>query len=73
MFTHTYTHTYAHTHAHSIGGATGYRASELTGLSDGSTLVVGGKEVEVATCIYTVLFATATSSTQCSLKPRLRQ
>ena len=35
----------------SIGGATGYRVSEVTGLMEGSTLIVGGKEVEV--CGYT--------------------
>ena len=31
----------------SIGKGSGYKRSELSGLSDGSTLVVGGKELEV--------------------------
>ena len=31
----------------SIGKGTGYRNSELSGLVEGSTLVVGGKEIEV--------------------------
>ena len=30
-----------------IGKCTGYKLSELSGLSEGSTLVVGGKEIEV--------------------------
>ena len=32
---------------HSIGRGTGYKTSELSGLVEGSTLIVGGKEVEV--------------------------
>ena len=38
----------------SIGKGTGYKRSELSALSDGSTLVVGGKELEVCPryCIY---------------------
>ena len=30
-----------------IGKATGYKLSELSGLVEGSTLVVGGKQIEV--------------------------
>lgn len=38
---------------YSIGGATGYRLSEVSGLTEGSTLIVGGKEVEVSTHTHT--------------------
>ena len=31
----------------SIGKGLGYKRSELAGLDDGSTLVIGGKEIEV--------------------------
>ena len=30
-----------------IGKATGYKLSELSGLVEGSTLVIGGKQIEV--------------------------
>ena len=47
----------------SIGGATGYRVSELTGLTEGSTLIVGGKEVEVQYLThYTLSVETLTNS-----------
>ncbi len=36
----------------SIGGASGYRASEVTGLMEESTLAVGGKEVEVRNYVH---------------------
>ena len=32
----------------SIARGTGYRSSELTGLVEGSTLVIGGKQIEVS-------------------------
>ena len=32
---------------YSIGKTTGYRSSELAGLVEGSTLYIGGKEIEV--------------------------
>ena len=35
---------------YSIGRGIGYK-SELSDLSDGSTLIVGGKEVEVSVCV----------------------
>ena len=44
---------------YSIGKTTGYRSSELAGLVEGSTLYIGGKEIEVIsiydmlTCKYT--------------------
>ena len=38
----------------SIGKASGYKLSELSGLVEGSTLVIGGKQIEV--CTY-VLYA----------------
>ena len=38
----------------SIGRGTGYRSSELSGLVEGSTLVIGGKEIEVCqSCMAT--------------------
>ncbi len=46
-----------HTHMRcSIGGATGYRVIELTGLTEGSTLIVGGKEVEVHIYVYIYIY-----------------
>ena len=36
---------------YSIGRGIGYKKSELCDLSDGSTLIVGGKEVEVSMCM----------------------
>ena len=38
---------YTHGCTHSIGKGTGYKLSELTGLVEGSTLVIGGKQIEV--------------------------
>lgn len=34
----------------SIGKGLGYKRSELAGLDEGSTLVIGGKEIEVSLC-----------------------
>ena len=39
-----------------IGKATGYKMSELSGLVEGSTLVIGGKQIEVHLLIYYTLF-----------------
>ena len=35
-----------------IGKATGYKLSELSGLVEGSTLIIGGKQIEVNLFIY---------------------
>ena len=57
-YAHTHTHTHTRiTHTHSIslcriGKGIGYKRSDLSALVDGSTLVVGGKELEVK---FTVL------------------
>lgn len=32
---------------YSIGHGTGYKSSELSSLTDGSTLAIGGKQIEV--------------------------
>ncbi len=38
-----------------IGKALGYKKSELSGLVEGSTLIVGGKEIEVSRCMRSPL------------------
>ena len=37
---------FAYSHC-SIGKGTGYKPSELANMKDGSTLIIGGKEIEV--------------------------
>ena len=51
---------YGDCHSYSIGKGAGYKQSELSALSDGSTLVVGGKELEV--CMYVVPASISESS-----------
>ena len=56
---------YTHGCTHSIGKGTGYKLSELTGLVEGSTLVIGGKQIEVH-CVCVCMRACVRACISCA-------